>query len=66
TIPTARALNPITKTNWEGTGVKPDIEVPAAEALHTAHTLALEKLAARGKPLERIEPSRNRPARVQG
>ena len=66
TIPTARALNPITKTNWEGTGVKPDIEVPAAEALHTAHTLALEKLAHRGKPLEGIEPSRNRPARVQG
>jgi hypothetical protein len=35
-IPFARAINPITKTNWEGTGVKPDIETPADKALATA------------------------------
>jgi retinol-binding protein 3 len=43
-IPTGRAINPITGTNWEGTGIKPDIEVPAAEALKTAHLAALRKL----------------------
>src|SRR5262249_37311884 len=42
-IPSGRAVNPITKTNWEGTGVKPDIEVPADQALKTAHLTALKK-----------------------
>ncbi|NOU18651.1 MAG: S41 family peptidase [Bacteroidales bacterium] len=35
-IPTGRAINPITKTNWEGNGVKPDIEVEAAKAFEVA------------------------------
>ena len=34
-VPFARAINPITKTNWEGVGVTPDIKVPAADALST-------------------------------
>ncbi len=42
-VPFARAVNPISKTNWEGTGVEPDIKVPAADALETAKKLALEK-----------------------
>ena len=32
-IPNSRAINPITKTNWEGIGVKPDKEVIADKAL---------------------------------
>ncbi len=32
-VPFARAINPITKTDWETKGVKPDIEVPAEKAL---------------------------------
>lgn len=43
-VPTGRAINPITKTNWEGTGVAPDISVPADLALKTAHLSALNKL----------------------
>lgn len=35
-VPYARAINPITLTNWEGVGVEPDIKVPAADALATA------------------------------
>jgi hypothetical protein len=35
---------PITNTNWEGTGVKPDTAVPADAALETAHKLAPEKV----------------------
>src|SRR5581483_9299975 len=43
-VPFARAINPITKTNWEGTGVTPDVEVPAAQALKTAHLAALKSV----------------------
>ena len=35
-IPFDRAENPITKTNWEGRGVQPDIAVPADDSLKTA------------------------------
>lgn len=48
-VPSGRAINPVTKTNWEGTGVKPDIRVSAALALKTAHLAALDKLADRKK-----------------
>jgi hypothetical protein len=46
-VPFARAINPISKTNWEGTGVEPDIKVPAADALATAQKLAAEKSPAK-------------------
>lgn len=45
--PMGRAINPITKTNWEGTGVTPDIAVPADQALETAHLMALKKALAK-------------------
>lgn len=40
TIPDARAINPVTKTNWEGVGVTPDIRIPAGDALVHARELA--------------------------
>jgi hypothetical protein len=43
-VPFARAINPITHTNWEGVGVNPDIMVPANDALATAQKLLREKL----------------------
>lgn len=42
-VPFARAINPISKTNWEGTGVEPDVKVPAGEALEVAKKLATKK-----------------------
>ena len=42
-VPTGRAISPITKTNWEGTGVTPDVAVPADQALLTAQVMALKK-----------------------
>ena len=41
-VPDERARNPITKTNWEGVGVKPDIDVPRERALVTAYGMALD------------------------
>jgi C-terminal processing protease CtpA/Prc len=46
-VPRGRAINPISKTNWEGVGVEPDVKVPANEAFKTAHLAALNKIAER-------------------
>ena len=42
-MPFVRAINPVTHNNWEGTGVAPDVKVPAGDVLN-----ALKKLAAEG------------------
>jgi hypothetical protein len=52
-VPYARAINPVSKTNWEGTGVAPDIAVPAADAFDRAYVLAVEKLAAKAPDPQR-------------
>jgi len=43
-VPTGRAVNPITKTNWEGIGIAPDIAVDSDKALDKARTIVLEKM----------------------
>ena len=44
-VPFARAVNPISRTNWEGTGVEPDVAVKAADGLEKAEELAISKMA---------------------
>ena len=46
TIPVADAVNPKTGTNWEGTGVVPDVPATADEARDIAYGLALEAVIA--------------------
>ena len=41
-VSNGRAVNPVTGTNWEGVGVKPEIATPAAEAFGVAYEKALE------------------------
>jgi hypothetical protein len=48
-LPFARAINPVTKTNWEGVGVEPDVKVPQDKALGTAQAMASQRLAEREK-----------------
>jgi C-terminal processing protease CtpA/Prc len=46
-VPFARAVNPVTKTDWEGVGVEPDVKVPADDALSTAQAMAAKEVASR-------------------
>jgi hypothetical protein len=46
-IPIARPINPVTKTSWERTGVEPDIETSADNALSVAHLEALKRIMER-------------------
>jgi retinol-binding protein 3 len=48
-IATGRAVNPVTHTNWEGVGVKPDSSTTAGEALRAAYEMALHRLQADAK-----------------
>ncbi len=41
-VPFARSVNPVTGTNWQGTGVIPDTAVPAAGAYDMAYRKALQ------------------------
>ncbi|WP_433200429.1 S41 family peptidase [Dactylosporangium sp. CS-047395] len=46
TVPVARAVNPVTGTNWEGIGVQPDVAVAAPEAFDVAYRTALQHVLA--------------------
>ena len=54
-IPTGRAINPVTHTNWEHVGVKPDVVVPAAEALAWVRRRVLRDRLAQAKGEARKE-----------
>jgi hypothetical protein len=43
-IPSRRSISPITHTNWEGTGVIPDVAAKVDDALATAKDLMLRQL----------------------
>jgi hypothetical protein len=58
-IPFARSINPITGTNWQGTGVIPDVAVPEAEAYDVAYGKALRHVLA----LDDVPPPIERQAR---
>jgi Peptidase family S41/N-terminal domain of Peptidase_S41 in eukaryotic IRBP len=49
-LPHARSINPVTGTNWQGTGVIPDLAVPAAAARDVAYGKALRHVLSIGVP----------------
>jgi retinol-binding protein 3 len=64
-VPISEAINPITHTNWEGTGVLPDVKVPAANALNVAEQLAtkdIQAATANSGPTGGEEPTRTAPS----
>lgn len=63
-VPNGRSLGPVTKANWEGVGVTPDVAVSAEEAFKTAQIAVLNKLAATEKHPGKIERIKARIAKV--
>lgn len=59
-VPSGRAINPISKTNWEGTGVEPDLSVPADLALKAAYLDALEGILEAQAGNKDVDPLRMR------
>ena len=49
-IPVGRPINPTTHGDWEGTGIAPDVEASATDALEVAEKLAMAQLLANAKP----------------
>jgi len=45
-VPFARSVNPVTGSNWQGTGVVPDVAVPAEQARDIAYAMALRHVLA--------------------
>lgn len=43
-LPNESPVHPVTHSNWEGTGVQPDIAVPRRQALEAAHLHAFQTL----------------------
>jgi C-terminal processing protease CtpA/Prc len=43
-VPNGKIVTAMTRRNWEGSGVSPDITVPASDALRVAYARALSKL----------------------
>lgn len=54
-LPFMRAINPVTNTNWEGTGIEPDLPCAASEAFDLAYLTALTRL----REAEKDETYRN-------
>jgi hypothetical protein len=49
-VPFVRSVNPVTGTNWQGTGVVRDTDVPAAEAYDVAYGKALRHVLSTDVP----------------
>ncbi len=63
-VPNGRSISPVTKTDWEGTGVTPDVAVPAGDALRTAQVAALQAMLQTEKNPGKAERIRARIAAV--
>lgn len=64
-VPNGRSIGPLTRTNWEGVGVAPDVQVPAEDAFKTAQVAILKKLAAAEKPGPKLDRLHARIAKVE-
>jgi hypothetical protein len=65
-VPFARSINPVTGTNWEGTGVTPDVAVPAEQAFDVAYGKALRHVLSLSVPPPLLDEAREALAALEG
>jgi hypothetical protein len=66
-VPFARSISPVTGTNWQGTGVVPDTQVPMDEAYDVAYAKALRHVTELGDvPPPIADEARERLAALEG
>lgn len=53
-VPVGRSINAVTKTDWEGKGVMPDILTTADKAFKVAHLTALRRILEKNPNQERV------------
>lgn len=63
-VPLGRSISPVTKSNWEGVGVTPDVSVCANDALRTAQVAILKKMAESEKNTAKLSRLKDRIAEV--
>ena len=63
-VPNGRSIGPLTKSNWDGVGIAPDVSVSAEDALKTAQIAILKKIAATEKNPGKLERIKDRIAKV--
>jgi hypothetical protein len=64
-VPFARSVNPVTGTNWEGTGVVPDVAVPAGQAYDVAYAKALRHVLTQPVPPPMLDEAREALAQLE-
>lgn len=64
-VPSGRSISPLTKTDWEGTGVTPDVAVKAEDAMKSAQVALLQKILANEKDPAKVARLNARIAAVQ-
>jgi hypothetical protein len=64
-VPFARSVNPVTGTNWEGTGVTPDVAVPAEQAFDVAYGRALRHMLTLSVPPPLLDEAREALAKLE-
>lgn len=52
-VPVGRSINAVTKTNWQGVGVVPNIQTAAEQSLKVAHLTALKRRLEKNPTQER-------------
>jgi hypothetical protein len=63
-VPNGRSIGPLTKSNWEGVGVAPDVSIAAEDAMKTAQIAILKKFSASEKNPGKLERLNARIAKV--
>ena len=65
-VPNGNSINPVTKANWDGAGVMPEVAVNETDALNVTQVLALKKIMQTERNAASVAQLRQRVQELQG